>query len=185
MLTQYNPKTNPNAPAIDGHNAGTYLDGTVAYVGIAHTTPTNNYCNNEVTVPARVTTKAAAPGAYGECATEMYDGVNPWYMKDHPGFKWVPATTATVPTIPYRVTYDTGTNYFFVFGRMVVTSLNGTKYTVVSKVHLDHFPVVLFFLDETNKVVMAASGFEVLTCQMSCELKMKTFDFILIIFDFL
>jgi hypothetical protein len=159
----YDPRTNPNAPAFDGHNAGTFLDGSVAFVGIAHTLPANNNCFKQQTLPARVTTNPTAPGAHGECVTDQYDGIAPWYLRDDPNFVWVPTTKDTVFTVPNRVTYNTGTGFIFNYGRTLVTSSNGTKYTVVSKVHLDHYQSVLFYLNDANKVIQGYN-FEVLTC---------------------
>jgi hypothetical protein len=115
VLIQYDPKTNPNAPAADGHNAGTFLDGSIAYVGIAHTLP--NYCVNQNTLPARVTTNPTSAGAHGECVTDQYDAIAPWYLKDDPNFVWVPTTKDTVLTVPHGVTYNTGTGFIFNYGR--------------------------------------------------------------------
>jgi hypothetical protein len=168
-LVQYDPKANPNAPVGNAHSAGTYLDGTASYVGVGHTTSFRNFCDNQQTLPARVSTKAGAAGAYGECGQVLYDDINPWYLKDDPNFVWVPATPATVLKVPNGVVYDTTTGYRILFGRVNITSANGTKFTVVSKVHLDHYINVLFYMDEFNRPAQS-SNFEVLTCYTTSEL---------------
>jgi hypothetical protein len=163
-LVAYDPRVSPNLPAKDGTIAGTYIDGTIAYVGIAHTTPANNYCGNQRMLPARVTTDATAPGAYGECGPVQYDGVAAQYLVNDPNFKWVPATQATVPTIQNGVLFDTGTGYMIMYGRINLTSSKGVVYTVVSKVHLDHYATKMYFNNELGQAATATTGFEVLTC---------------------
>jgi hypothetical protein len=95
--------------------------------------------------------------------TDQYDAIAPWYLKDDPNFVWVPTTKNTVLTVPHSVTYNTGTGFIFNYGRIQLTSANGTRYTVISKVHRDHYVNVLWYLDENNKVIQG-SNFEVLTC---------------------
>jgi hypothetical protein len=131
---------------------------------VAHATVDNDYCFNECWLPGRVTTLPRQPGAYSECITKQYDGVAPFYMKSDPNFRWVPASSATAKTIPNVVIFNSTTGYYFLFGRMNLTAFNIIRYTEVSKIHLDNFPVAFYYISDLGTVQVVSSGFEVLTC---------------------
>ncbi|KAG5669554.1 hypothetical protein PVAND_017441 [Polypedilum vanderplanki] len=160
-FVQYDATTNPNAPALFGFSAGTYLDGSHDYVGIG----SNNACPNQPILPARLTTENhySGPGAYMSCGKVSYDAKTPQYLKNSERLQWVKTSAANAASVPGAISVGTGP-YHFLIGRYQVTLSNGTQYYVVSKVHYDNGATGFYYMLPNNTEASVTNSFEVLTC---------------------
>ncbi|KAG5669553.1 hypothetical protein PVAND_017440 [Polypedilum vanderplanki] len=160
-FVQYDATTNPNAPALFGFSAGTYLDGSHNYVGIG----SNNKCVNQSILPARLTTENhySGPGAYMSCGAVLYDAKTPQYLKNSERLQWVKTSAANAASVPGAISVGTGPYHFFI-GRYQVTLKNGTQYYVVSKVHYDNRATGFYYMLPNNTEASVTNSFEVLTC---------------------
>jgi hypothetical protein len=94
------------------------------------------------------------------------------FLQDHYDLKWVTATENNASTIPnaIRIKHDAISDGF-VIGRINLTLANSTKYTQVSKVHIDNGKSNLWYANSDQQGVPASGAFEVLTCNSPLLLK--------------
>jgi hypothetical protein len=90
-------------------------------------------------------------------------------MRAAPNFDWAEATNVTVSTIENAVVFNTTTGFYFMYGRINLTSSAGVEYTQVSKVHVNQHFIGFYYKDEQNVTIVATQDFEVLTCDPTVE----------------
>lgn len=104
-------------PSSNGFSAGTYVDGSQAYVGVSDNSQAP--CIEPVN-PSRISVNPAAPGGYVSCLSAVYKPNNNLYLREHPNLLWVPATTDNAQNIPSALKV-TGNGITLIFGRILIS----------------------------------------------------------------
>jgi hypothetical protein len=205
-FVQYSPIVNPNDLVGKAFSAGTYLDDTAAYVGVAKV----ENCAYQTSIPGRATVSGnlQGPGVYVECAGEKRVTENVGYLPNHASLVWVPADENNASTIPNIIKIKGDDSSFgFAIGRVNLTYWNDTgfpdynnygnrsffddfifgniftptNYTQVAKVYIDVGVNNLWYADTNQQEQPANTTFEVLTClETSCgEMTCEVSDLLL------
>jgi hypothetical protein len=155
------PKSNPKLPETAGFAAGTFLDGSVAYVG----TGVTSTCYNEDLMPARLATVKTitntGPGAYFECNGPIFANAAASYLKANANLKWVPAAMSNQTSVVGAIKV-TGSYYSYWIGRINLTSSTGIVYQQIAKIHV--YNGMFWYVREDGTQASANSSYEMLAC---------------------
>ncbi|XP_070505498.1 uncharacterized protein [Chironomus tepperi] len=114
-----------------GFSAGTFSDGSQAYVGHA----INAACAGEYNCPARLSVTGSKQGAFMACQNQHHDMVGMRFLLNHPDLKWIRPDTDNLMVYKNLVKVSSTQKYLFHIGRYNLTNPYGSTYTVVSKVY--------------------------------------------------
>ncbi|KAG5666708.1 hypothetical protein PVAND_014723 [Polypedilum vanderplanki] len=157
---QYDPKTDPKKPEIDGFSAGKWSDGGDAYVGLGLV----QTFAGRAQIPARISTtnSTSGPGAYTDTA---YDGNTPSYLLKNLNLKWISITNNTIDSVNGKIIWSPLTLNFF-FGRIQLSE----NHTIVSYYYRNFF----FYRDTTAFIINLKTGFDILVCSDSTSPTVKS-----------
>ena len=121
----YNPSIYLDDPNIDGVLAGTYYDGSRAYVGRG-----DNSANGEKQCAARISVDPLKPGAFMEATNqENYDGLTSEYLFNHNKLSWFKVTqSSNLYNNAYAIKFMSGSK------AMMIARKTFGNYTQVGKV---------------------------------------------------
>lgn len=156
-----------DGPKTYGFNAGTYINGFNAYVGMGD----NTQCSNQIPCAGFLTDNPANPGGYFGCDanTVRYRNRGNFYLLNHPNLKWIQTNLTHMMTLPSLI--EIGSSSKFSFGRYVV---NGVTYLgkFQKTRRLWNFNVFLLiwislvgfnYINGSNETKIQ-TGFDILTC---------------------
>ncbi|KAG5668970.1 hypothetical protein PVAND_016875 [Polypedilum vanderplanki] len=150
-LMQYDPKTDPKKPEIDGFSTGKWADGGDAYAGTL--TDQENYIYAAMILTTNFTN---GPGAY---FYTMYDGNTPSYLLKNPNLKWIPITDPNTFDSVNGIIAVGSDSYKAYFGRIQVAG----GYTSVGSIYSGF----IYYRDENGATYHNNIGFDILVCSDS------------------